>query len=132
MKGLLRRSFLVFLLLISIFSSALAHASNSESMNGPENQPQINKIVTEVCKKINIQLDKSNYKNAVVGLPYNIPFVKKSVKVLKCPNCGEKLMFLMPDGKFLSCNNCDKCYINNNGNVGNETVLPDNGNEVLY
>lgn len=46
MKGLLRRSFLVFLLLISIFSSALAHASNSESMNGPENQPQINKIVT--------------------------------------------------------------------------------------
>lgn len=93
---------------------------------------EINKIVTEVCKKINIQLDKSNYKNAVVGLPYNIPFVKKSVKVLKCPNCGEKLMFLMPDGKFLSCNNCDKCYINNNGNVGNETVLPDNGNEVLY
>ena len=41
---------------------------------------EINKIVTKVCEKINIKLDKSNYKNAVIGLPHNIPFKKISIK----------------------------------------------------
>lgn len=93
---------------------------------------EINKIVTEVCKKIKIQLDKSNHKNAVVGLPYNIPFVKKTLKVLKCPNCGENLMILMPDGEILSCNSCNKYYMNNNGSVGKETTTPYTRKDVLY
>lgn len=41
---------------------------------------EINKIVTKVCEKINIKLDKSNYKNAVMGLQHNIPFKKISIK----------------------------------------------------
>lgn len=41
---------------------------------------EINKFVTKVCEKINIKLDKSNYENAVMGLPHNIPFKKISIK----------------------------------------------------
>lgn len=40
----------------------------------------INKFVTKVCDKLNIKLDKSNYANAVMGLPHNIPFKKTSIK----------------------------------------------------
>lgn len=32
--------------------------------------------VTKVCEKINIKLDKSKYKGAIVGLPFCIPFEK--------------------------------------------------------
>lgn len=40
--------------------------------------------------------------------------------------CNEKLMFLMPDGSHLYCNKCEKYYLNNNGDVGDETTLPYN------
>lgn len=43
-----------------------------------------------------------------------------------CPNCKEKLMFLMPDGSHLYCNKCEKYYLNNNGKVGEETTSPYN------
>ena len=37
----------------------------------------IDKLVSEVCSQFKIKLDRSNYKDQVVGLPYNIPFIKK-------------------------------------------------------
>ena len=40
---------------------------------------EINKLVTEVCKKINITLDKSNHSGQFIGLPFNISFVKKTL-----------------------------------------------------
>lgn len=50
-----------------------------------------------------------------------------------CPNCNEKLMFLHPDGSHLYCNKCEKYYLNNNGDVGDETTSPyDENDDVLY
>lgn len=51
---------------------------------------------------------------------------------LICPNCEQKLTFSMPDGTHLFCNNCNKCYMNNNGTVGEETTSPYIDNNVLY
>ncbi len=39
---------------------------------------EMNAIVTEVCKRIGIELDKSKYAEQFLGMPFNIPFVKKS------------------------------------------------------
>lgn len=49
-----------------------------------------------------------------------------------CPNCGEPLMYLMPGGQVLKCNNCNKYFKNNNGEVGEETSSPYTRNDVLY
>lgn len=38
----------------------------------------VNKLVHEVCEKLNIDLDSSSHSNQIIGLPFNIPFVKKS------------------------------------------------------
>ena len=53
-------------------------------------------------------------------------------KILHCPNCGERLVRLMPDGLYLSCNKCNKYYIYDNGNVGIETKSPYNNENALY
>ena len=52
--------------------------------------------------------------------------------VLLCPNCKERLTFLMPSGKYLYCNNCGKYYIKQNGTVGKETSSPYTRDDVLY
>lgn len=39
---------------------------------------EIDKLVTAVCIQLNIKLDKSAYHNQTVGLPYNIPFIKRT------------------------------------------------------
>lgn len=52
--------------------------------------------------------------------------------ILHCPECNNNLMFMMPDGKTLWCNKCNKYFINNNGSVGSETDTPYNKNDVLY
>ena len=44
-------------------------------------------------------------------------------KEIKCPACGDILIYLML-GRLLYCKRCEKCYKNDNGNVGEETVLP--------
>lgn len=137
---------------------------------------EIYKAVTEVCKKINITLDRSKNKGKCIGLPYNTLFIKKTLsddiintipeslkqyvyvhngdiyakqklpieleheyevfkrklKQPKCPNCGEPLTFLMPDGEVLNCNKCNKCFKNNNGKVGEETSSPYTNKDVLY
>ena len=49
-----------------------------------------------------------------------------------CPICKQPLMFLMPDGDALYCNNCDKCFENNDGNVGKEVDAPYPNNDALY
>lgn len=59
-------------------------------------------------------------------------YMNESKNILVCPNCGEKLSFMMPDGKTLNCDKCNKYYINNNGEVGNETSSPYIDNNVLY
>ena len=52
--------------------------------------------------------------------------------VPQCPNCNGKLSFMMPDGKTLYCNNCNKYFINNNGVAGDETGSPYTRKDVLY
>ena len=49
---------------------------------------------------------------------------KNNIKILICPNCGTRLMRLMPDGKYLSCNKCNKNFANDNSKVGKECSLP--------
>lgn len=88
--------------------------------------------VNKVCKKLNIVMDFSRENAKVDGLLYNLPFVKKEKKIPVCPNCGERLMFLMPDGQVLSCDKCNKYYKNNNGEIGDETSSPYTRNDVLY
>ncbi len=51
-------------------------------------------------------------------------YIEKYNNTLICPNCGQKLAFMMPDGKTLYCNKCNKNYINENGMVGAETSNP--------
>ncbi len=57
---------------------------------------------------------------------------RKNKNVLKCPNCDEMLTFLMPSGKTLYCNKCEKYYKNDNGNVGVETTSPYTKSNVYY
>lgn len=38
---------------------------------------KIDEIVLKVCKKEKIELDFSKYAGQCVGVPYNIPFIKK-------------------------------------------------------
>ena len=91
----------------------------------------IDKFVNEICLQFKIKLDRSEYENKIVGLPYNIPF-KKIEERLKCPICGETLMLLMPSGTKLYCKKCNKYYINDNGSVGKEIVTPYNKDDALY
>lgn len=56
----------------------------------------------------------------------------KTKNILKCPNCDETLTFLMPSGKTLYCNKCERYYKNDNGNVGEETTSPYIRKDVLY
>ena len=91
----------------------------------------IHSYVNKVCRKLNIKLDFSGNQNKVGGLPYNLP-LKKIKYELICPSCGDKLSFLMPDGNHLYCYACGKYYLNNDGNVGDETESPYNKKDVLY
>lgn len=69
-------------------------------------------------------------KNEIINI-YNEKFLTNDI--LKCPSCDEKLMFLHPDGSYLYCNKCEKYYLNNNGEVGDETTSPyDKNDDVLY
>lgn len=45
-------------------------------------------------------------------------------KFLKCPVCGENLMYMQPDATTLYCKKCNKNFKNNNGTVGEETSYP--------
>lgn len=91
----------------------------------------INKIVQDVCKKIRINLDYGDNEDKTIGLPYNMTFKKKNI-ILTCPNCGDRLMKLMPDGTILHCNKCDKYFKNDNETVGEETISPYKDTNVLY
>lgn len=59
-------------------------------------------------------------------------FNKYNIKSTVCPSCGTALTFLMPTGKKLYCDKCNKYYLNDNGNVGDETSSPYTRNDVLY
>lgn len=86
--------------------------------------------VTKVCIKIGIVLKFHKDNAKVDGLLYKLPFFIK--RILKCPNCGEKLSYLMPSGSYLHCDKCNKYYKYDNGNVGTETETPYNRNDVMY
>ena len=45
-------------------------------------------------------------------------------KFLKCPICGENLMYMEPDAITLYCRKCNKYFKNNNGTVGEEASYP--------
>ena len=86
--------------------------------------------VTRVCIKIGIVLKFHKDNAKVDGLLYKLPFFIK--RILKCPNCGEKLSYLMPSGSYLHCDKCNKYYKYDNGNVGTQTETPYNRNDVMY
>lgn len=92
-------------------------------------QGQIYNVIKNVCKEINIKLE--SVEKEFGGLAYYYKF-KKINSVLNCPICGEKLMYLMPDGAVLSCNKCNKYFVNENGKVGEETKSPYADNSLLY
>lgn len=55
----------------------------------------------KAARKAHITLDWSAYKDMVVGLPYNIPFVVKNTRAqIKCPRCGSiktaRILYGMP------------------------------------
>ena len=51
--------------------------SDSVSNYSSEDLFNIYKSVIKKCKEENIELNFDKYKNKIVGLPYNIPFIKK-------------------------------------------------------
>lgn len=53
-------------------------------------------------------------------------------KIPICPHCKNKLSFMMPDGKTLFCDNCNKYFVNNDGVAGKETDSPYTRKDVLY
>ena len=69
-----------------------------------ERDDQMLTIYSELLKaarKAHITLDWSAYKDMVVGLPYNIPFVVKNTRAqIKCPRCGStktaRILYGMP------------------------------------
>lgn len=114
----------------------LINYNPNEVIIDPLTQGQITNLVEAVCKKNNIKLERTRDK--VGGLAYYYSFKKIAMKnetlnKPKCPRCGEILMYLMPDGSHFYCKNCEKNYLNNNGDVGCETTSPYNKNDdVLY
>lgn len=57
---------------------------------------------------------------------------KRKHNIPTCPVCDGYLMFLMPDGIVLHCNNCDKYFQNDNGQAGKERKAPVYKKGVLY
>ena len=118
--------------------STISELVDSDNKTDSKFMFEINKSVTEVCEKINITLDKSKHNGQFIGLPFNISFIKKTLSddiintIPECPNCGEPLTFLMPAGKVLNCNKCNKYFKNNNGKVGEETSSPYTNKDVFY
>ncbi|MBO6244409.1 MAG: hypothetical protein J6O41_07635 [Clostridia bacterium] len=49
---------------------------------------------------------------------------KEEPKFLKCPICGDNLMYMQPDSTTLCCRKCNKYFKNNNGVVGEEASYP--------
>ena len=121
-----------------------------------ERDDQMLTIYSELLKaarKAHITLDWSEYKDMVVGLPYNIPFVVKNTRAqVKCPRCGstntarilygmpafdEELVAKIDDGKIhiggccitgfdakYYCNECKKKFV--------ETAQIVNGEEIEF
>ena len=72
----------------------------------------------KAARKAHITLDWSAYKNMVVGLPYNIPFVVKNIRAqIKCPRCGStqiaRILYGMPafDEDLVAQINAGKIHI---------------------
>ena len=74
-----------------------------------------------------ISKDKEKKQNPPQTNPQNA-----QTRILMCPSCGARLMFLMPDGRTLHCNQCNKCFRNDNGNVGEECGSPYTRKDVYY
>lgn len=87
--------------------------------------------VNRVCKKLNINLDFHGEDGSKIDGDYTtMMFTKKRIAV--CPICKNRLTFMMPDGKTLYCNPCNKFFINENGVAGNETSSPYENKDVFY
>ena len=53
-------------------------------------------------------------------------------KVLYCPVCNERLMYMQPNGNTLYCEKCKKYFKNNNESVGEETTNPYINKNAIY
>ena len=58
--------------------------------------------------------------------------ITEEAKVLNCPICNERLIYLEPDGKTLYCSKCEKYFKSNDGSVGEETTSPYTDKKALY
>lgn len=85
------------------------------------------KLAVDVCKKINIGLVSTNRERE-----FTIDTILIISKILICPHCGNMLTYLMPSGRILNCNECNKYYRNDNGKVGEEIEGPKNSGNILY
>lgn len=87
----------------------------------------IYKLAVDVCKKIHIGLNSINNEGE-----FTIDTILIIRKILICPHCGNMLSYLMPSGRILNCNKCNKYYRNDNGKVGEETDRPKYAENILY
>lgn len=79
--------------------------------------------------------EKNTILNMIERLINKIELNKKTNNDIKnrlCPYCNVPLALLMPSGKTLYCNKCEKYFKNENGNVGDETTSPYTRKDVLY
>lgn len=64
--------------------------------------------------------------------PSQVNEPRTQANILRCPICGARLSFMMPDGSTLYCNQCNKHFRNKNGTVGEECNSPYTRNDVYY
>ena len=92
---------------------------------------ETNKIVVYNHENDTIDLIANDW-NGFMAKLYDGFNSKKKNNILECPKCDGMLAFLMPDGKTLYCNKCEKYYKNDNGSVGVETTSPYQRKDILY
>ncbi len=62
----------------------------------------------------------------------NATSIIEDKNVLCCPNCNERLIYMMPGGDTLYCKKCEKFFKNDNESVGEETTNPYKDENAIY
>ncbi len=114
--------------LLKEYFNKLTNISEEEKISFLKKLASNKNLFNEFTKEILKTVDKDELFDKYNNICTDV----KNTNILKCPNCNGKLMFLMPDGSHLYCNECEKYYLNNNGKVGDKTTSPYNRNDVLY
>lgn len=59
--------------------TAISKLVDSENKSDIDLMFEIDELVTEICEKIHITLDKSEHTGQFIGLPFDISFIKKTL-----------------------------------------------------